>query len=590
MPDFAVSTAFTANDRISAAFKTMEKRAGRFGRSADKAFAKAGRSASQFQTITKSILTAGIVQRGIAGLTTGLGSVTRQFIDFDDAITGATARFKDIGPDAANFNQQLKILKASARDAGATTEFTAAQAASALDFLARASFNSVEAMGSLNGMINLATASGEDFATVADFSSDLLGAFGLNVSNTAQKISNLNRLNDVLVKTANSANVTIEDMFETMKVAAPIATKVGIGLEEVAALTAVIGDAGIKGSQGATTLKNAILNIAAAKKPAVEALQSIGVQVDDGTGNMRRFTDILSDMGKNLKGVGNLQQIKVLNAILGKFAIAGGANLINSIERINTFEQTLINAAGTSKKTADIMRKSLGNRFKALASAATELGFKFFEAFENKGVNVIQEITMAVRNFDMGPIIEAAKVAIAVFKGLMFVIKPFLPILPALVAGWIAYSTALKGIAIFNAISGFVQMFAVLRGGIGTMAAFNAILMANPLGLVVVSATAIVALLVVMEKKFGILTKLFNKFAVLRGVRNLGVKAFEAVLGKPDVPDITKPTPPNQAQLEANQNINFQGRLQIAGAPAGSSVDSKTTGAPPVDLELLGES
>jgi TP901 family phage tail tape measure protein len=348
----------------------------------------------------------------------GVGGLVTQFVAFDKAALGATVRFKDIGPEAADFNQQLKKIEASARDAGATTEFTAAQAADSLDFLARAGFTSAEAMGSLGSMIDLATASGEEFATVADMSSDLLGAFGLNAKDTTQKIANLNRLNDVLVKSANSANVTIESMFETMKTAGPIGRTLGIELEEVAAVTAILGNAGIKGTEAGTALKNSFLNLSAATPQTVKMLRAIGVSTDDGTGNMRKFSDILADVGDATKEFGSLKVAKVLNTLFGKRAIAGAANLIEGIGDVREFEKNLKNAGKTSQLTADIMRTSLEAKLKTLGSAATEFGFKILEAFRGDAKGGLDSLTESIRQLDVKPLVEDLKIVLSIATAL----------------------------------------------------------------------------------------------------------------------------------------------------------------------------
>ena len=292
-----VSTTFKAQDRVTKSFGRMSKGADKFGRSASRAFQKASRAGSGFGNITKGILAAGAVQRGLGLIEQGVGSIVSQFLDFDQAATMASVKFSDVTSGAKSFAQALKETKAAARKAGSETEFTAAQSAKAIAFLAQANFNSAESFGALASMINLATSTGEDFATVADFSSDLLGSFGLAVDNTAQKIKNLNRLNDVLVKTANSANVTVEDMFETMKIAGPISDEYGASLEDVAAMTAIMGNAGIKGSQGATTLKNIFTRLAAPTKQVTEALGKLGLSQQDLIDKDGKFKNISKSMG-----------------------------------------------------------------------------------------------------------------------------------------------------------------------------------------------------------------------------------------------------------------------------------------------------
>lgn len=544
-----VNSKFTANDKITKRFGIMERAAARFGRRTEKSFKRASRSASRFSSVTKGVVAGLGITKGLALIENGISNVVTGFISFEKAARGATVRFKDIGPDAENFNTQMKTIRKSAREAGATTEFTAAQAAEALDFLARAGFTSTEAMGSLKSMIDLATASGEDFASVADMSSDLLGAFGLNAKDTGQKIANLNRLNDVLVKSANSANVTIESMFETMKLAAPIGRTLGIELEEVAALTAVMGNAGIKGSQAATALKNSFLNLSAGGPKVVNMLNAIGVRIDDGEGNMRKFTDILEDVGKKIKGLGTLKQAKVLDTLFGKRAIAGASNLIDSIAEVKQFEQTLKNAGDTSKKTADIMRQSIDARLKSLISAATEFGFKLLSAFEQDGKKGIDAITEAIRNFDPKPVIEFF---MGVKEGIILIGQILEPVISLTKLVWLLVKPFVK---LSFLIVKVVGLFA------GSLAdAINAIIIP--------------------------ITEFISKLDVISGLRSL--LGFDELVAKAEIQSGDK-TAPNQKEAAARaQQSTFKGRLDITGAPGGSKVSTDTTKEAEFELALLG--
>lgn len=606
MADFAVSTRFGAKDKITPSFRDMDRGAKRFGKSASKSFRDATASASRFRDVTKGILAAGIVQRGISGLTMGLRALTTQFIDFDQATIGAAARFKDIGPDAVDFEQQLKKIRDRAREAGSVTEFTAAQSAAALNFLAKAGFTSAEAMGALNSMINLATATGEDFATVADFSSDLLGAFGLNVDDTAQKIKNLARLNDVLVKAANTANVTVEDLFETMKIAAPVGSKLGQSLESVTAVTAFLGGAGIKGSQAATALKNSFLKLAAPSSTASKMLKALGVQVADDEGNMRQLNEIIGDLAPELDKMGNVKAAKILNEIFGKRAIAGAINIGEGTEAIRAFEKSLLNAGGTAQATADRLRKSMGNRLKALASAAAELGFKFIEAFEVRGENAIDALTQAIRRFDPKPIIEGIETAVLILKTFWSILRPFKPFLPWFIGMWMAFVTVTKLFAIAQLITSFVAFTSALFASAGAMGVLNAIMIANPIGLIIVGIALLIALFVFFRKELlGIgkiilaalllpLQAVFKLVGLLPGFSRAAETGAEvAELRKSlifsGLGDIEgERTPPNQEEAAARRDIGFKGRIDIAGAPAGTTVESETTGAPAIDMALLG--
>lgn len=609
MAGFAVKTTFSGKDNVTKTFGKMSRSAKTFGKTSSRAFRDASRGASRFGDITKGVLTAGFIQRGLSQLTTGLGAVTRQFIDFDKATIGAATRFKDIGPDALNFEEQLRKIRDVAREAGATTEFTADQAASALDFMARASFSSAEAFGGLASMINLATASGEDFATVADFSSDLLGSFGLNVDNTAQKIANLTRLNDVLVKAANTANVTIEDLFQTMKDVGPIAIKAGQSLESVTAVTAFLGGTGIKGTKAMTALKNAFLNLASPGTKASVMLDELGVKVADGQGNMRDLNTIIGELAPQLKKMGNVKAIGIVEEIFGKFAIAGALNIGDGTEAIKNFEKALLSAAGTSEKTAERLRKAMGNRLLALGSAATEFGFKIIEVFEVQIEGAIDSLTETFRNFDPLPLIIALGTTVEIIKTLWNVLQPFVPFMPWFIGMWVTFGTVMKVLAIAKMISSFLLFWNAIRLVSGSMAVFNAILIANPIGAVIVGIAALIAAVIFLEKKWQVFSTAFvfwrdlimDTLKFLEGLAGkpfaLAAKAFEFLGLEGGAPnearqrelDQARTVPPNRAEAAAKQQINFKGRLDIAGAPEGSTVSGDTTGAAPIDLTLLGD-
>lgn len=635
-----VNTKFGVNDKITKRFGIMARAAAKFGIGTEKSFKRASRSAGRFGDVTKGVVAGLGITRGISALTSGISEVTTGFIAFEKAARGATVRFKDIGPTAEDFNAQMVKVRNSARAAGATTEFTAAQAAESLDFLARAGFSSAEAMGALGSMIDLATASGEEFTRVADISSDLLGAFGLNTDDTAQKIANLNRVNDVLVKTANSANVTLEDMFETMKVAAPVGKTLGIELEEVAALTAIMGNSGIKGSVAATALKNAFLRLSAGGKPINEMLSKIGVEIDDGSGNMRKFTDILSDVGDKIKGLGNLEQSKVLDTLFGKRAIAGASNLIDNISQLREFEKTLKSAGETSKKTAAIMRQSIDARLKTLVSTITELGFKILEAFEVRGKKGIDALTEAIRNFDVKPVIAFFdkiatgiafvwewRSAILAIGGAFFIFKTLIVLLGVINLIMAANPLGLFIVAIAAAVTGVVLLVTFIEeliAGLDSLPLIARIVLA-PFRLILVAIRQIKDAGAALLKAFGFgateeqaeppatpptpeeARRLASaeqaqtgaaapaKAAEVNATINVAPVQGTAApaVAPPPRPQRragSAPLPPNArlAEARAKASTLIKARLDIAGAPPGSKVSVGGREAEQFDVQLLG--
>jgi TP901 family phage tail tape measure protein len=520
MPDFAVDTAFGAKDRVSGAFSKMDRRAEKFGRTADKAFKRASRSANRFDDIVKGILAAGVISKGLGLLRQGVGEVARQFVGFDQAVTSASAKFKGLNLSTEEGQKTLERLKKTARDVGAATQFSAGQAAEGLDFLAMAGFDAEQSMAALPGVVDLATVANLDLARSTDISSDSLGAFGLMTKDANQLQQNFTRLNDVMALTMSRTNTNMEDMFESIKKGAPAFTSAGQSMESFNALLGVMANSGVKGAESGTALRNVMLRLAKPTAEAQKQLDALGVRTQDSEGNFRDVVDILADVEKGLKGMGSAQKSAALATIFGARTVTGVNILLQEgSENIRSFRDELLNAAGASQKMADIMRQSLQNRLLSLQSAAIELGFKIFEAFEERGANAIDTMTEAIRAFDPKPIIEGIEAIIMVLKFLWSIAKP-----------------------IINAFVAFGKFLGIAAAEILTL---------------------------------------------LEGPAAGGRKIEGSLFG--EIEESPPRRAPNEEQARARQDIRFTGRMEFANAPAGATVESKTEGAPDIDMAILGE-
>lgn len=510
MPTYNVSTGFTGIDKVTPAFKRMGKSAFAASTKMKGAFNRV----NKVGTIVGGTLIAGGITRGISAITSGIGGLAREFVSFDDAIVGAGAKFKDINLSTAQGQKQLLALKQAAKEAGATTVFSTAESAKGLEFLAMAGFTSAQAMESLNTIQNLAIATGVEFAQAADQSSDLLGAFGLAAEDATVQAKNFERLNDVLTLTANSANVSLSDMFETMKVAGPIAGVYGASLEEVAAITGVLGNAGIKGSLGATALKNVMVSLA-----KEGSLEEFGIQTLDAAGDMKSMTRLLSEFGNKISKFGSGKQTQAITKVFGKIPLASVAIIKDNIANIDKLKESLLNAGGTAKLTAEQMSKSLGNRLKLLSSAASAFAFKFFEAFAGEGTDGITILTNAISNFDVKPIINGLKTTFTIISAL-------LPLIKVVVVIWLAWAAILKVQAIIMG-----TMAAITTIWTATQWALNAALNANPIGLVVLAVVALIAIGVLLFKNWGKIKAFFiNMWIGIKNAFSASVDFMKALL------------------------------------------------------------
>jgi len=417
---FAVSTIFKSKDEQSKNFKRMGKNAKLFGKKTKTAFKESSKAATKFGTIAKGILAAGAVQKALGGVSAGLSSVTTDFLNFDNAVLSAAAKFKGLDLSAQSGIDTLEALKKTARDVGATTEFNAAQAAEGLDFLALAGFNAEQAMKLLPGVTNLATVAQIDLATATDIASDSLGAFGLMTEDTEQLGKNFTRVQDVMAKTIATSNTSLEDLFETVKAGAAAFTTAGQDMETFNALTAVMANSGLKGSKAGLVLKNMMNRLAKPSAKAAEMMEELNFRVDDGKGGFADATVIIDRFNEATKNLTEIQKVQATAQIFGS-EIQTGMTLLfkEGGEQIRSYRQTLLDAAGAAEKMAEIMRSSLLNRLKSLGSAATEVGFQLFSAFDKQGAGAIDKLTQVIRTIDLTPFIEKIK-TVGKFAGEMF--------------------------------------------------------------------------------------------------------------------------------------------------------------------------
>lgn len=600
MSDFAVGTAFTATDKITNTFGRMGKGADKFGGKTSAAFRRAGSAGSRFQDIVKGILVTDILKGSIRGLTNGLRSAGEEFINYDAAITGATAKFKGLNIETAEGAAQFAALKTQARDLGATTEFSATQAAEGLEFLAMAGLTAEQSMALLPGVVDLATASKTDLARATDIASDSLGAFGLVTEDNAQLTKNMARVNDVFAKTTVIANTGMEALFESATKAGPAFTAAGQSIESFAALTGVLASSGVKGSEAGTQLRNAMLKLADATPAASKVLRKLGVDIKDEKGNFNDIIDIVADFEKGLIGMGTAQRTQALATVFGSRSVTGMNILLKQgSESLRDYRKSLIDSGGSSKEMADKIRLSLGNQLASLKSAAIELGFKFFDAFEGKIGPAIQSVTKFVREIDM-------KAMIGQFESIIAVGMKFRGVLIGLGVGWGIFAAGMKAVAIFQAISGFIKFVGVLKAAAGAQGLLNAVMIANPIGAIAVGVGLLIGGMILLADNFDVVSAAFmatvkflgngiaELFDFLMGPFRLASDLISSLVdltglggGDDDAAAPQSSEAPNKQALRAQQ-VQFQGRLDIAGAPEGSTVQSETIGAPPVRMDLAG--
>lgn len=461
----------------------------------------ASRSVSAFSNIAQKKTT--LANRAFSGLKSqvgafvGIGTVAllgKQFLDFDQAVTAASAKFPGLQRNTEVGRKTFELLRMTARKVGAETEHSATQAASGLDFLAMAGFNAQQSMSLLPGVANLATVANTDFARATDIASDAIGAFGMMTNDSAQLSKNFTRIQDVMAATITATNTNMETLFETIKFGAPAFTAAGQDMETFNAIAGRMAANGIKATQAGTALRSGIIRLSAPPKAAAAALANMGIKTTDASGRMRNVIDILLDIESASKKMTQQQKLASLNAIFGKNAFSAYASILNEgVDQTRALEKQLYASTGASERMAEIMRGSLMNQLKSLLSALTELGFSFLEAFSKSGSNGIKTLTKAVRS-----IIPAVRV----FAKMIAALIPYLKYALILYGVWkvalIAVMVVQKGMIALGWIKYIMMMRSTIMSAITMTKAWavaqkllNFILSANPIGVIVMAVAAL---------------------------------------------------------------------------------------------------
>nr|DAT90484.1 MAG TPA: minor tail protein [Caudoviricetes sp.] len=507
---YAIETVYKLIDNITMPLDKIGVKGKTVGRALKNEFTKTEQQLANVGTKLKSFAK-GAALAGIALVGVGIGVATKQFLDYDAAVTGATAKFKDLDITSVDYKDNLKAVGKVARDVAAITEFNAVDTAGALDKMAMAGLTSKQSMALLAGTTNLATAAGADLTTAVDIATDALGAFGLMTEDEKALEGNLNRLSDVMAKTTNMFNTDISGFFESAKMGAATFTSTGQSLEDFSAMVGVMASSGIKGSESGTQLRNMMLSLASPSKTAAMALDRMGIKTTDAQGNFLNIIDILAQFEKGMKGMGDAEKAAALTDIFGKRTVTGVTLLLaEGTEGLKRYSKELQNAGGTAANVAAAMRGSLANRIGVLKSALTELGFKFVDAFASKGGKAIENLTATITNFDPASIIDFLTTAFTVISKIVGVLWKMRIIIISLAIAWSVYKVAMIAAVVISNIMGMVQAVQALmsaqQGMNVVQAIFNVLLTANPVGVIIVAIAALIAIIILCVKHWDDIT------------------------------------------------------------------------------------
>ena len=524
MAAFGVSIKFTAVDKLTRTVKNLERGVKRFGKQAGFSFKKASQNVVSFDRRLNTTLKRLTSLAAIAGgLTIGafLGKAATAAIDLDRNISAAAAKFSIFDRESDAFVR----LEEKAREMGATTEFTAGQAAEGLKNLATAGFEAEQAMAGINSVLDLATATGSDLALSADVAGKTLSAFRLRSKDPEILSNNLDRVNDTLNQIIiTSGYGGLDEILTTVGGSGQAAAAAGIEIEKWGAIVGTAVSAGIDASSAGTQLNTALSKLAKPTSEAAKLIKQLGITVSDSEGNFRDIFSILRDVERATESMGSAQKQAALATLFGTRSYkVFGTVLARGVENTEDYFKEIASGRGVTEQMATLMRGGLSGALAAANSAIEEVGISIQKTFDEEINRAIKAITDWARS--VGSWIKDNKELIksvantgltilkllAGFKALMLAVKVGRGI-------WLAYSFAMgvasfwsaKALILTNANKaaqiGFniAQFAAVTVTKLVTAAqwAWNAAMTANPIGLLIAAIAGLVAAIVLLIVKW----------------------------------------------------------------------------------------
>ena len=431
------------------------------------ALQKISATGEKLQTVGSNIESAGKNLLPVTGAVTALGTAAvKTAADFDTAMSQVAAVSGATGSD-------LDALRDKAREMGAKTKFSASEAAEAMNYMAMAGWKTTDMLGGIEGIMNLAAASGEDLATTSDIVTDALTAFGLSADDSGH-------FADVLAAASSNANTNVSMMGETFKYCAPIAGALGFSVEDTAEAIGLMANAGIKSSQAGTSLRTIMNNLTGEVKICGSSIGEVTIATTNADGSMRGLSDILADCRVAFSGLSESEKAAAAETLVGKNAMSGFLALMNAGEAdINKLSGAIANCDGKSAEMAATMQDNLAGQLQILKSQLEELAISFGELLMpaiRTIVGWIQQFVDWLNGMD-----EGTKKVIMTVALLAAALGPVLIVIGKVISAVGTIMTIVPKIAgVINVVK-------------GAFAALNATMLANPIFLIIAAIAALIA-------------------------------------------------------------------------------------------------
>ena len=304
---------------------------------------------------------------GIAGLGSLMSSAVKDATEYNNLMQTTRNILKTHDPDQATFDARFKAMEQMARYVGISTKFTAPEVADMTKFLAMAGLDINAINHAMNPVANVALIGDTDLGKTADLVTNIMTGYNISPEN-------IGKATDVMTMTFTSANTTLTEIAEAYKYSASLLSAADVSFEESTAALGVLGNAGIKGSQGGTTLRTILANILNPRsKKRADAWEATGVKRFNEDGSLRSLVDIFADLSKLDLDPTAYYKMFDRTAAQGAVSLAAHVDTWNEIIRRNFMSE------GIAQQLADEKKNTIQGLWYQLTSTFTEQGLRVFE-------------------------------------------------------------------------------------------------------------------------------------------------------------------------------------------------------------------
>lgn len=476
-----------------------------------------GKKTVSLGDIIKANLISSAIINGVKALANGLKTLATAAVgvgsDFESGMTLVAATMGITTEEIAAGSEEFDKLRKAAKEAGATTQFSATQAAEALNYMALAGYDADKSIETLPTVLNLAAAGGMDLATASDMVTDSMSALGDAAGTTEGFV-------DKMAKTSQKSNTNVQQLGEAILTVGGTAKNLAGGVVEMNTVLGIFADNGVKGAEGGTALRNVILSLTAPTDKAKKQMKALGLQVFDANENMRPLNETFNDLNGILGTMTQGEQTEVLNSIFNKVDLKSvNALLANSGERFDELSGYISDCDGAAADMAATMNDNLQGKVTILKSGLEGLGIAAYEKFKTPLTNAVENITEVIGQLQtdltdgslsgalekiatgFGNMVEKASEIVAailptLLEGLGWIAdngETIVSVLAGIGAGFAVFKVATLINTVITAMQGFKAAVAAAQV---VQALMNVTMAANPIILVVTLIAVLVAAIV----------------------------------------------------------------------------------------------